>query len=269
LLNLLTKASKLKPPKYELTVNGKKYLLTQQEYDKLVTKTIQKLQPGMDALKNSMTFTRGLWNDHKSLNNDQYIVAWCIEAYARVELPKEGLIKAGEKGVEAAEKALKSRNLNAFKNIFPKATTQVNTSRVAMKKYISAIHDGGNTIVTGLEYIKGGSFMIVGVIAAPVAASTFGVGAIAAGVIAGAGTAAVETLADEVGKGVASMSQGGEAAIKNVLRDAVIGGAIGAFTKGKYAEKMLKKIVPAIAKKLPSTLAKKMSKSGSETFIRN
>jgi hypothetical protein len=201
---------------------------------------------------------RGYWDNQNALLKDQYIVGWCIEAWASVKLPPESLIKTAENGAKAAKKALDSGDLKSFSVIFPKAQKQANDARAQMKKYVAKIIDGGEGMVTGLEIISTSSFIIVGIIAAPVAAG-YGLGAVSAGVVAGAGTAAVETLSHEVGKGISGQSKGVGDAVGNVLRDAFIGGSIGALVKGKGGEKIFAKLAPMVAKKLSGDLFKKAS----------
>lgn len=268
LMAILKKAAQIDVPKWEIKLGSKIYLFTEGEYRRLVERTAKELEPGMRQLKWAVEDARMLWDHHNDLKNDQYIVSWCIELYAGADLPKQGLLKSAEKAVAEAEKALKGRDLRKFPHLFKSAAKKTDAARLAIKKYVKKVQEGGDSIVTGLTFIKGGSFLIVGVIAGPVAAS-YGAGAIAAGVIAGAGTAATETLATEVGKGVAGTSKGTLSAVKNVLLDGVIGGSIGALVKGKAAEKILKSLVPSVAKRMPKALADRLSKKGLEKFVSN
>lgn len=247
LMENMRKCANKPKPKYQITISGKIYLSTEAEYQKLVKRIIADFRHPMLALKNAVSEARIYWDNQNELKNDQYIVGWCIEAYSGATLPPEGLIKAAEKGLATCEKALNSNNLMAFSAAFPKAQKQANDARKKMRDYLKKIIDGGEGMMTGLEIISTTSFIVVGIIAAPVAAS-YGAGAITAGIIAGAGTSAVETLSHEVGKGISGQSKGvGDAAL-NVLRDAFIGGSIGALVKGKYVEKVLAKLGPAVAK---------------------
>jgi len=266
LMENMRKCANKPKPKYQITISGKIYLFTEAEYQQLVKRIIADFRQPMLALKNAVSEARIYWDNQNELKNDQYIVGWCIEAYSGATLPPEGLIKAAEKGLAACEKALSSNNLMAFSAAFPKAQKQANDARKKMRDYLKKIIDGGEGMVTGLEIISTTSFIVVGIIAAPVAAS-YGAGAITAGIIAGAGTSAVETLSHEVGKGISGQSKGvGDAAL-NVLRDAFIGGSIGALVKGKYAEKVLAKLGPAVAKKLAGNVFKKASSNVVTKFI--
>lgn len=257
-MDILRKVANQEPPKWQVTVNGKVYLLTDADHRKLVDKIKGEFKVPMRQLQLAVTEARSLFDDMKKLRSDQYIVGWCIEAYKGVSLPPESQIKNAEKAVEAAQKMLDAGNLRGFSLVFPKASEEATKARVTMKKYLSAVIDGGESLAGGLELVRDSSFVIVAVIAAPVAAS-YGLGAVAAGVVAGAGTSAVETIATEVGKGIAGQSKGIGDASLNTLRDAFIGGSIGALLKGASAEKILAKLAPLVAKQLGGEVFKKAS----------
>lgn len=257
-MEILRKAAAQDQPKWQVTVGGKIYLLTEADHKALINRVKQEFRLPMMQLKSAVEEARMLYDDMKKLRSDQYIVGWCIEAFKGAKLPSESVIKAAETSAGAAQKLLDAGNLKGFALVFPKAQAEANRARAEMKAYVSSIIDGGEKIVTGLELVRDVSFVTVGVIAAPVAAS-YGMGAVAAGVVAGSGTAAVETIANEVGKGIAGQSKGiGDAGL-NVLKDAFIGGSIGALIKGGAADKILAKLGPAVAKKLGGEMFRKAS----------
>ena len=268
LMDNLRKSAKLPNPDVQVVINGKVYLFTHAEHKQLIKRIISDFRTPMLKLRNAVSEARIYWDNQNELLNDQYIVGWCIEAYSGASLPSEGLIKKAEKGLAACQKALDAGDLLAFKAAFPKAEKQADDARKKMREYLSKIIDGGEGMVTGLQFVSTTSFVIVGIIAVPVAAG-MGAGAITAGVVAGAGTAAVETLSHEVGKGIAGTSDGAGDAALNVLRDAFIGGSIGALIKGKGAEKILAKIGPTIAKKLSGEMFKKASEKVVVKFVIN
>jgi len=268
LMTILRDAANRPNPTKQVEIGNKVYLFTEAEYATLVKRIAADFRPAMTVLSGAVAEARGIWDSQNRLNKDQYIVAWCIEAYAGTKLPPESLIKSAEAGVKAADAALKAGDLKAFSKIFPKAEKQANDARMKMKVYLSKIIDGGEGMVTGLQIVSTTSFVIVGVIAAPVAAS-YGAGAIGAAVIAGAGTSAVETLSHEVGKGISGDSKGiGDAAF-NVFKDAFIGGSVGALVKGKAGEKIIAKIGPLVAKKLSGKLFEKASERVVIQFLGN
>lgn len=268
LMEVLRKAAKAEQPKWQVTLNGQVYLLTEAEHKALIKRVQGELREPVQKLRGAVIEARANYDHMKALNKDQYIVSWCIEAWTRAKLPSEGLIKSAENGVKAAEQALASGNLKAFAAIYPKAQDQANKARSEMKKYIAQMIDGGEGMATGLEFIRDGAFVTVAVIAAPVAAS-YGAGAIAAGVIAGAGTGAVESIANEVGKHIAGTNDTfGDSAL-NVLKDSFIGGSIGAIIKGGAADKLIKMIGPKLATKIGGAMLTKASSNAVGKFMLN
>ncbi len=257
-LKILKDVADEERPKWQITVNGKIYLLTDADQKALIARCKAEFADAIATLRSAVAEARGYWDHMRDLNKDQYIVAWCIEAVKRAKLPPESMIKTAETGCTEAEKALNSGNLKAFAAIFPKAQENANKARAEIRTYVADMIDGGGNIVLGLEIVKTSSFLVVGLIAAPVAAS-YGLGAVAAGVVAGAGTNAVEALAEEVGKGITGQSKGVGDAAKNVLLDAFIGGSIGALISGKGAEKFLEKLGPKVAKLLAGEMFEKAS----------
>lgn len=266
LLKVLKAAANKPNPTTQVTVKGDTYVFTDAEYKILVKRIAKDFEKAMDVLRGAVSEARGIWDSQKRLNNDQYIVAWCIEVYSGASLPPESVIKSAESGVKAAEAALKSGDLENFSKVFPKAEKQANDARVKMKSYLSNVIDGGEGMVTGLQIVSTTSFVIVGLIAMPVAAS-YGAGAIGASVIAGAGTNAIESLANEVGKGISGDSKGIGNASYNVLKDSFIGGTVGALVKGKAGEKIIAKIGPLVAKKLSGKLFEKASEKAVTSFL--
>ncbi|HMO08797.1 MAG TPA: peptidoglycan-binding domain-containing protein [Paracoccaceae bacterium] len=268
LMDVLRKAAKEEQPKWQVTLNGKVYLLTEADHKALIKRVQGELREPVQKLRGAVIEARANYDHMKKLNDDQYIVSWCIEAWNRTKLPSEGVIKSAENGVKAAEQALSSGNLKAFASIYPKAQTEANKAREAMKKYIAQMIDGGESLAGGLEFVRDGAFVTVAVIAAPVAAS-YGAGAIAAGVIAGAGSAAVESIANEVGKHISGTNETfGDSAL-NVLKDSFIGGSIGAVIKGGAADKLIKAIGPKLAAKVGGEMLTKASSNAVGKFMLN
>lgn len=268
IMDILRKASKEEPPKWQVTLNGKIYLLTDADHKALIKRVQQDLRDPMQRLRGAVIEARANYDHMKELNKDQYIVSWCIEAWSSAKLPSESVIKSAENGVKAAEQALASGNLKVFAAVFPKAQTEANKARAEMKKYIASMIDGGEGMQTGLEFVRDGAFATVAVIAAPVAA-TYGAGAIMSGVIAGAGSAAVESIANEVGKQIAGSNDTFSDAAWTVLKDSFIGGSIGAVIKGGAADKLIKAIGPKLAAKVGGEMLTKASSNAAGKFMMN
>ncbi len=266
LVSLLQKTAKLgKPPKYEIKLGSKIYLLNEDDWASLIERVKKEFRKPMIQLRGAVEEARMLYNDMKKLNNDQYIVSFFVNAWKRKGLPPESIIKSAEAGLAAAEAALNAGNFSSFASVYRRAEKAANDARVAMKSYCEGIVEGAGSIVTGLEFVKDGSFAVVAVLAAPAAATTFGLGAVAAGVVAGAGTGAVESIATEVGKGIAGSSQGFGNASLNVLKDSAIGGMVGAFCAGKGADKIIEKLGPMIAKQMTGRF---FEKAGEKAVVR-
>lgn len=267
-MEVLRKAASGDQPKWQVTVAGKVYLLTEADHRALIERVKKEFRTPMIQLKGAVDEARGLFDDMKKLRSDQYIVGWCIEAVKGIRLPSESVIKGAESAASSAQKLLDAGNLKGFALVFPKAQAEANKARAEMKSYVAGIIDGGDKIVTGLELVRDTSFVTVAVIAAPVAAS-YGLGAVAAGVVAGAGASAVESIATEVGKGIAGSSGGFGSAAGNVLKDAFIGGTIGALVKGGAADKLLARLGPEVAKRLGGEAFKKASEKAVVTWVIN
>jgi peptidoglycan hydrolase-like protein with peptidoglycan-binding domain len=247
------------PPKYQITLDGKTYLLTDADYKALIERVKKDFRKPMTQLKSAVAEARSIYDDMKKLNDDQYIVSFFVNAVHRTSLPSESLVKNAEALAGGAEKALNNGDFKVLGNIFPKAQTAANEARKAMKDYCSGVIDGAGSIVTGLEFVQAAAFTTVGILAAPVAAS-YGLGAVAAGVVAGAGTNAVESLAGEVGKAIAGTSEGFAKASLNVLKDTAIGAAVGKLTAGAKGEKLIEKIAEKVARQLTGGMFERASK---------
>ncbi len=249
LLKLLRQAVEMKDVKYQIKLGGKDYFLTDGDYKSLIARVKTQFQKPMIQLKGAVAEARSIYNDMKKLNDDQYIVSFFVNAANRTSLPAESVVKNAEALAGAAEKALNNGDFKVFGNIFPKAQAAANEARKAMKDYCTGVIDGAGSIVTGLEFVRDTSFTTVGILAAPmVVPAGAGIGTmIAGGAAIGAGTNAVESLAGEVGKGIAGTSEGVGKAVLNVLKDSAIGAAVGGLTAGKAGEALIGAVSKRVA----------------------
>jgi peptidoglycan hydrolase-like protein with peptidoglycan-binding domain len=267
LLTTLQKTAKLgKPPKYQVTLGSRVYLLNEDDWAALIERVKKEFRKPMILLRGAVEEARMLYDDMKKLNDDQYIVSFFVNAYNRRSLPPEGLVKTAEAALAEAEKALNAGNFGNFGTVYRRAEKAADDARKELKSYCEGIIDGAGSIVTGLEFVQAASFTTVAILAAPVAAS-YGMGAVAAGVVAGAGTNAVESIAGEIGKGIAGSSQGFGKATFNVLKDSAIGGLVGAFTAGKGADKIIEKLGPMVAKQLAGQFFERASEKAVVRWI--
>lgn len=258
------------PMEFQITLRGRTYLLSKRDYQQLVERTIRALRykgPAGDIAANTRAI-RAFWNDMNRNNQRSPFVSFLIESTRGVQLPSESVVKRAEKAAKDVDSALNSRDLKATYAAMRRAEPIINSARKELYAYRKAVIEGGERWITALTFTKDASFLAVGIMAGPVAAS-YGAGAIASGVIAGAGTAAVETLSTEVGRGLAGSSEGVGAATKNVLRDAVIGGAIGAIVKGKFAEKIVEGIGAQVARRVSAQWVSRIGQRAATQYIKS
>ncbi len=257
------------PMELQITIRGRTYLMTKRDYQNLVERTIRALRykgPAGEIASNAAEI-RAFWNQMNSNNRRSPLVSYLIEATRGVTLPPENIVKRAEKAAKDVESALNSKDLKAAYASMRRAEPIINNARKQLYAYRKSVIQGGENWISALEFTRDASFLAVGIMAGPVAAS-YGAGAIASGIIAGAGTAAVETLATEVGHGLAGSSQGVGAATRNVLQNAVIGGAVGAVVRGKFAEKILEVVGAQIARRIGAQWVTRVGQRAAAQFIK-
>ncbi|MBL1436494.1 MAG: peptidoglycan-binding protein [Rhodobacteraceae bacterium] len=237
-----------------ITHGGKTIGYTQKQYDKLKKDIIAKLKSGpMLSMRQAANAAKAEWDVFDKLNNDQWIVTWCIEATRGANLPPDSMIKNALSTVKYMESYLASGNIAKFHSEQKAAEKICNIAIDKMRAYRNTMIEGGGNWVTALEWTKTGAFTFLGVFAAPVAAGALGTGALASAVIGGAAVSATQSAASEIGKGSAgtkNWTAGG--ALANVLIDTGVGAIIGVFNKGGSGgkhifEATLAKIGPKLA----------------------
>lgn len=266
LMENLRRSASVPNPEYQVVIGGKIYLFTKAERQKLIDRVAKEFRTPMVRLTIAVQGARVSWVLLKEMKDEDSFISWSLEKWSGAKFPSERVIKDAEAAVKASEAALARGDLRTFSHLYPKAEQKSNFARSQVNQYRSKLVNDGQGLVEGLEFISVASFTIASIIAVPVAAS-FGAGAITAGVIAGSGTNAIETISREVGKGIAGTSKGLGDATKNVLTDAVIGGSVGAFVKGKGAEKLLSKAAPLLAKRLAGDVFKRASNKVVTKFL--
>lgn len=261
------KIEKEQPVLY-IQVNGKTVGYTQKQYDKLKKDIIGKLRSGpLLGMRQAANAAESNWKHFDKLNRDQWIVSWCIETTRGADLPPESMIKNALAIVKKMEGYLKSGNIAKFHAEQAVAERTTNIAIAKMTAYRKTMIEGGGNWVTALEWTKTGSFIFLGVFAAPVAASTLGTGALASAVIGNAAVAVTQSAATEIGKGSAGQkdwSVGG--AIANVVIDGGVGAIIGVFAKGGSGGKHI--FEAAIAKVAPKMAAEEGFKTLSKETVK-
>ncbi len=213
------------PMKYEVRYNRRLYLLSERDRNQLMARLCRALNaptgPAGEVAAKTYAM-RQFWDHHNRLNRSSPVISFLIELTATVQLGPEGRVKRCEAINAQIQAAINSRDLEAAYIALRKAEPILNSARKHFVRYRDAVDRAGGNWITALEFTKNTSFLAVGLMAGPVAAS-YGAGAAASGLIAGAGTAAVESIATEVGHGLAGSSQGLGTASANVLRDTLVG----------------------------------------------
>lgn len=261
------KIEKEQPVLY-ITLNGKSIGYTQKQYDKLKKKIIGELRNGpLLSMRQAANAAESLWKHFDKLNKDQWLVSWCIEATRGADLPPESVIKKALAVVKKMEGYLNSGNIAKFHAEQKSAEKITNTTIAKMDAYRLNMIEGGGNWVTTLQWTKTGSFVFLGVFAAPVAASTLGTGALASAVIGGAAVSVTESAATEIGKGSA-----GEAnwtvsgAVATIVIDGGVGALIGVFSKGGKGGTHI--FEAAVLKVAPKLVAKEGFKSLSSETVK-
>lgn len=250
-------------PTHYVKIDGKWVGLTERQYNQQKSKIVRELQRGpLFKMKQNAEAAEYEWNYFNDMNKDQWFVSFCIETTRGVSLPNKSMITKAMKAYKTCEAQLKAGDLKKFYGSFPKAEIVVNDAVDQMRNYRSQMIEGGGNWVTGLTYTKTASFTFVGVFAAPAAGATLGTGVVASAVIGGAGTAIVQSGAQEIGNFAADKAgwtPGG--AILNVVIDGGIGAILGYFTKGgsggkHVVETTVAKLAAQIGKKVGFSLLK-------------
>lgn len=253
-------AVQCEPADYEIVLRGKRYLLSRGDYRILQRRICETFRKGaFHDMRWRVIEARTTYDTLRELSQEQYVVGWLIDAYTGATFPKEGPLKAAEGQLAGVEAALKSQDVKKLHAAIPPAEAQINKALAEIRAYRKTVIEGGGAWVSALDFTKTAAFTALGVMAGP-AVATLGMGAVATGFVAGAGTAAVEAIAFEVGKGLAGTSQGAGAATANVLRGSFIGGTVGAIARGKYAEKIVKGVSGKVAARISSGWARGVAK---------
>ncbi len=254
-------ASICEPAEYEIVLRGKRYLLSKSDYQIVQRRICAQFRKGtFHDMRWRVIEARTTFDTLKELKSEQYVVGWLIDSYTGATFPKESPLKAAEGELAKVEAALKSQDVKKLHAAIPPAEAQINKALAEIRAYRKSVIEGGGAWVSALEFTRTAAFTSLGIMAGP-AVATLGMGAVATGFVAGAGTAAVEAIAFEVGKGLAGTSQGAGTATVNVLRDSFIGGTVGAITRGKYAEKVVKGVSGKVAARLSSGWARGVARS--------
>jgi hypothetical protein len=244
-------ASVCSPPTKEIRIGGKRYLLTDAEYDIMQRKAAAQFRRDcLQAFKHRVIEIRSDWDHFHDLNNDQYIVSSLVDIFGGPSLPDLKYVLNAESALKDVIRALDSNNIERLRKETLKAEPVINKALDKMRSYRKGVIKSGGSWVSNLTFVKSAAFITLGVLAVPFTAS-LGAGAVLSGVVASAGTQALDSISTEVGKGFAGTSKGLKSAVTGVVKDTVIAGATGALSKGKYASKLFNGVGAKVLKRIP------------------
>jgi hypothetical protein len=210
-------------PRQILPVNGKTYVFTKQEFERFNKDMVSALKrTQVVTAEQRVVAARTYWDTFHDLNKDQYVVSWFVSALGP-KLPDESIIKSGEQAYEALKGAVNSGDFKKIEDQLGKCVAPINKAHQTMIAYRENVIGGAGNIVTVLDFTRDTSFEICSAIAQ----AELG-GAPGSGAISGGGAELVKSCANEFGKYIAGTSGGGEAALRNVVVDGLLGAATGA-----------------------------------------
>lgn len=267
------KIEKDQPTKY-VEIGGGKYAgFTDKEWKSEEKKMADKLLAGpVREAKIKAAEAKNAWEHFNELNNDQYIVSFIVETSLRTKLPPKSLIDKAEKAAWDLETLAKAQDFGGFLKRARTAPGEINAALDAMRTYREKIIDRSGTWVTGLEWTKNGSFFVLSLYAAPMAAASLGTGVLASAVIGGAAVKGLESASGEIGNWSAGNAQGQDPGgmVSRVVIDTLVGAVTGWLSKGggggkSVAEVISRGIAENIGKKL---VAQGISKEAIEYIVK-
>lgn len=239
-----------------LTYQGRQYAIPESQWTGFLaglkrTFRNEVLRP----IESRMTSARGYYDAMKALNDDQYVVAWVLEA-VRTGINLEDvapLITAGEQALKNLRAVADGNDLAATETATRTAQDKVDAAYRAIQEYRDRQIGAGETTITALQVTETACFTIFAiaggaVLAAPVAAGGLGLGVVSSGAIMGGGTALLSSAAGVGAKAVYG-DEVGWADVKNVTIDTVVGAAGGAVGSA-VAAKLAPFLAPALSKSL-------------------
>ena len=243
-------------PLHVLNYQGRQYAIPQSQWTGFregLKRTFRRevLRPIEDRMSSARTY----YDSMKKLNDDQYVVAWVLEAVRTgINLDEVApLITAGEQALQQLRTLAVGNNLPATEGAARTAQEKVDAAYRAIQDYRQRQIGAGESTITALQVTETACFTIFAiaggaVLAAPVAAGGLGLGVVSSGAIMGGGTALLSS-ASGVGAKAVYGDQVGWSDVKNVSIDTVVGAAGGA-AGGAVASKVGPFLAPALAKSL-------------------
>lgn len=156
------------------------------------------------------------------LNDDRWLVSWLVELTRGVELESYGFKKVLDQAKAQLLRAKESGDDDKMLVAVYRNGKFVELASNYIDIYIENMDEGAQNWVVGLNLTKSISFATLS------AMLTYGMGGtVGAGVLAGAGTAALDNTVTEISMGFNGMSEGLSSAMANIVKKTISGGAFG------------------------------------------
>jgi hypothetical protein len=243
-------------PLHVLTYQGRQYAIPESQWAGFLTGLKRTFRSEvLRPIESRMTSARGYYDAMKSLNDDQYVVAWVLEAVRTgINLDEVApLITTGEQALQNLRTLADGNDLAATEAATRTTQERVDAAYRAIQEYRQRQIGAGETTITVLQVTETACFTIFAIaggalLAAPVAAGGLGLGIVSSGAIMGGGTALLSSAAGVGAKAVYG-DEVGWADVKNVTIDTVVGAAGGAVG-GAVASKLAPFLAPALTRSL-------------------
>jgi len=246
-----------------VTYLGRNYTLSEKEFDFAANQFLDGLKQAVLGAQQRTDCARIVWNTFNKLNDDQYIVSWCVGLLGP-KLPAEAVIKSAEQAHTKLESALASGNFDRIRRAMKEAEPAVNTAYKTMMEYKKATIGHSETQLGVLNWVSDASFDVL----TTLATSELG-GTPVAGATAGFVTGAIKSSANEFGKYFAGGSQTPASVTQAIIVDAAIGtltGALGPLMKIK-GDKIVEGVVRVALKKISLGVTRNLAERTVREFL--
>ena len=262
-----------------VTLKGKCYIVTEDEFKKLVADAIKKLKPMVESYRKQFNTCESIYEEHLKVGmlEKGYLAAvsnMLVMKYSGASLPSSSYLTKASAEVGKVERAISAGKIEDVYKCLPAAETAVNKFTNEMLKYLKAYSNSANTIGVTLGLTTAVGWVVVGAIAGPVLVTGAGLSAVEAAMVAGGTTSALQSLSTEVGK-VAMKDKPATPgdlldAAFNVAVDTLTGaatGVIGASMKLKFVDDIAKRVAPMVVKKMSGVISEKAVQILLKTYL--
>lgn len=262
-----------------VTMKGKCYIVTEDEFKKLVADAIKKLKPLVECYRTQYNTCESIYEEYLKIGTLEkgYLAAvsnMLVMKYSGSTLPSASFASKASSELGKVERAISSGKVEDVYKYLPAAETAVNKFSAEMLKFLKAYSNSANTIGVTLGLTTAVGWVVVGAIAAPVLVTGAGLTAAEAAIVAGGTTSALQSLSTEVGK-IAMKDKPAKAgdllnAAYNVAVDTLTGaatGALGATMQAKFVDDIAKLAAPKVVKSLSGLMSEKAVQTLLKTYL--